>query len=181
LFRVSSAVLSSQPLPVPEPDGSAKTYPDKLHAIVDHISQLTLLETAQLNELLKSKLNIPDAPVMPVGFAGAPPTQESQGSAEAVEEKTEFTVKLVKYSEDSKIKLIKEVKTLVEGMNLVQVGACMCVWVGACGVVIVWTPERGGKFAWYFDRWTTQTEKNREAHNTDRHTDRQNRHTDRQD
>jgi large subunit ribosomal protein L7/L12 len=68
----------------------------------------------------QSKLNIPDAPVMPVGFAGAPPTQESQGSAEAVEEKTEFTVKLVKYSEDSKIKLIKEVKTLVEGMNLVQ-------------------------------------------------------------
>ena len=51
-------------------------------------------------------------------------------------------MKLVKYSEDSKIKLIKEVKTLVEGMNLVQVGACMCVWVGGCGVVIVWTPER---------------------------------------
>lgn len=46
---------------------------------------------------------------------------QSQGSAEAVEEKTEFTVKLVKYAEDSKIKLIKEVKTLVEGMNLVQV------------------------------------------------------------
>ena len=51
---------------------------------------------------------------------------QSQGSAEAVEEKTEFTVKLVKYSEDSKIKLIKEVKTLVEGMNLVQV--CVYVW-----------------------------------------------------
>ena len=58
---------------------------------------------------------------------------QSQGSAEAVEEKTEFTVKLVKYSEDSKIKLIKEVKTLVEGMNLVQV--CVCVCVCMCGSV----------------------------------------------
>lgn len=30
-------------------------------------------------------------------------------------------MKLVKYAETSKIKLIKEIKTLVEGMNLVQV------------------------------------------------------------
>ena len=46
---------------------------------------------------------------------------QSQGGAEPEEEKTEFTVKLVKYTDDSKIKLIKEVKTLMEGMNLVQV------------------------------------------------------------
>lgn len=30
-------------------------------------------------------------------------------------------MKLVKYADDSKIKLIKEVKSLIEGMNLVQV------------------------------------------------------------
>jgi large subunit ribosomal protein L7/L12 len=88
---------------------------------VDHISQLTLLETAQLNELLKSTLNIPDTPMMPVGgFGGAATTQESQASAEAVEEKTEFTVRLVKYTDESKIKLIKEIKTQMEGMSLVQ-------------------------------------------------------------
>lgn len=46
---------SAKPHPVPEPDGSAKTFPDKIHTIVDQISQLTLLETAQLNELLKVK------------------------------------------------------------------------------------------------------------------------------
>ena len=52
--RMSPANLfSTQPFPVPEPDGSAKTYPDKIHSIVDDISQLTLLEAAQLNELLK--------------------------------------------------------------------------------------------------------------------------------
>ena len=52
-FRVPHVLFSSQPLPVPDPDGSSKTYPEKIHTIVDHISQLTLLETAQLNELLK--------------------------------------------------------------------------------------------------------------------------------
>lgn len=41
---------------------------------------------------------------------------------EVKEEPSLFTVKLVKYAEDSKIKLIKEVKSLVEGLNLVQVG-----------------------------------------------------------
>lgn len=37
------------------------------------------------------------------------------------ETQTAFTVKLVKYADDSKIKLIKEVKAQTEGMNLVQV------------------------------------------------------------
>ena len=67
---------------------------------------------------------------------------QSQGSAEAVEEKTEFTVKLVKYSEDSKIKLIKEVKTLVEGMNLVQVCVCVCVCVYVWECVLLYGHQR---------------------------------------
>ena len=40
------------PLPVPEGD-SNKKYPEKITRIVEEISKLTLLETAQLNELLK--------------------------------------------------------------------------------------------------------------------------------
>lgn len=35
--------------------------------------------------------------------------------------KTDFTVKLMKFDEKQKVPLIKEIKTLVEGMNLVQV------------------------------------------------------------
>ena len=46
---------------------------------------------------------------------------QAQENAEPTEEKTEFTVRLVKYEENSKIKVIKEIKTLMEGMNLVQV------------------------------------------------------------
>ena len=38
-----------------------------------------------------------------------------------MEEQTEFTVKLVQFAPDNKVKLIEEVKTLVEGLNLMQV------------------------------------------------------------
>jgi ribosomal protein L7/L12 len=44
--------------------------------------------------------------------------------ADAVEEKeeqTEFTVKLTAFDDGGKVKLIKEIKSIVEGMNLVQV------------------------------------------------------------
>lgn len=37
----------------PQPDDSAKEYPEKITNIVDEISKLTLVEVADLNELLK--------------------------------------------------------------------------------------------------------------------------------
>ena len=40
---------------------------------------------------------------------------------EVKEEQTEFTIKLTGFDDGGKVKLIKEVKTLMEGMNLVQV------------------------------------------------------------
>ena len=39
------------------------------------------------------------------------------------EEPTEFTVKLTKIDATSKVKLIKEIKNLVPGLNLVQVSS----------------------------------------------------------
>jgi ribosomal protein L7/L12 len=38
-----------------------------------------------------------------------------------VAEPTEFTVKLTAFSDTAKVKLIKEIKSLIPGMNLVQV------------------------------------------------------------
>ena len=50
-----------------------QVYPEKLQNIVSDISKLTLIEVADLNELLKKTLNIPDAPVMAFGAPmGAP-------------------------------------------------------------------------------------------------------------
>ena len=52
----------------------AQEYPAKIVHIVESISQLNLLEVADLNSLLKSRLNISDAPVMMAGGpAAAPP------------------------------------------------------------------------------------------------------------
>uniref|UniRef100_UPI003980992C ribosomal protein L7/L12 n=1 Tax=Salmonella sp. s54925 TaxID=3159674 RepID=UPI003980992C len=49
---------------------------------------------------------------------GQPAEQES--TEETKEEQTEFTIKLTGFDDGGKIKLIKEVKSLIEGMNLVQ-------------------------------------------------------------
>ena len=49
----ATAAASSPPIPPPPVDGKSSNYPDKIKKIVDDISQLTLLETSQLNDLLK--------------------------------------------------------------------------------------------------------------------------------
>lgn len=43
----------SDPIPPPPLDGKPRQYPEKITRIVDEISRLTLLETSQLNDLLK--------------------------------------------------------------------------------------------------------------------------------
>lgn len=120
------AVLSRHcaTMPLPGTD-AAKEYPQKIQDIVEQISQLNLLEVADLNALLKQRLNISDAPVMMAG-GGAPATAAAPAEEEEEEEQapqavqTSFTVKLEKYDEKKKVALIKELKAQVEGMNLVQ-------------------------------------------------------------
>ncbi|KAH6850336.1 ribosomal protein L7/L12 C-terminal domain-containing protein [Chaetomium sp. MPI-CAGE-AT-0009] len=99
----------------------AATNP-KISAIVDQISQLTLLETADLVSSLKTRLNIPDLPVggfaaAPAGPAAAP--VEEEDAAPAAAEKTLFTVKLQSFEAGSKPKVIKEIKNLL-GLSLVD-------------------------------------------------------------
>ncbi|KAL2021073.1 hypothetical protein VTK56DRAFT_7728 [Thermocarpiscus australiensis] len=97
----------------------------KIAAIVDQISQLTLLETADLVASLKSRLNIPDLPVG--GFAAAAPAaapaaaaaEEAEEAAPAAAEKTLFSVKLQSFDAAAKPKVIKEVKNLL-GLSLVD-------------------------------------------------------------
>ncbi|RSL65676.1 hypothetical protein CEP54_004171 [Fusarium duplospermum] len=95
----------------------------KIEAIVDQISQLTLLETADLVSGLKTKLNIPDMPIG--GFAAAAPAaaapaaEEAEEAAPAAAEKTLFTLKLQGFETASKAKVIKEVKNML-GLSLVD-------------------------------------------------------------
>ncbi|CAG9972099.1 unnamed protein product [Clonostachys byssicola] len=99
---------------------AAATNP-KIQTIVDQISQLTLLETADLVSSLKTKLNIPDLPVG--GFAAAPAApaaaEEPEEAAPAAAEKHLFTLKLQAFDAASKAKVIKEIKAML-GLSLVD-------------------------------------------------------------
>nr|KMM64050.1 54S ribosomal protein L12 [Coccidioides posadasii RMSCC 3488] len=98
----------------------------KIAQIVDQISQLTLLETADLVSSLKTRLNIPDLPVggfaMAAGGAApgaAAPAAEEDEPAPASQEKTLFNLKLESFDASAKAKVIKEVKSLL-GLSLVD-------------------------------------------------------------
>merc|ERR1711971_1429043 len=102
---------------MPLPTKEKQVYSEKITRIVEDISGLNLLEVADLNSLLKSKLNISDAPVMMAG-AAAPVEEEEEAAPQVIQ--TSFTVKLNKFDASKKVAIIKEIKALVEGMNLVQ-------------------------------------------------------------
>lgn len=106
----------------PAVEGVEKTYDAKIHHLVDEIGKLTLLEVASLNELLKKTLNIQDAPMMTMAAAASPGLAPQEEEEEAIpqKEKTAFTVKLLKFDDSKKVQLIKELKNVMEGMNLVQ-------------------------------------------------------------
>ncbi|KAJ3355696.1 hypothetical protein HDU83_002701 [Entophlyctis luteolus] len=94
--------------------------------IVDRIEKLTLLETASLIQELKTRLNIQEV-AMPV--AAAPSSATPAGAAapaaaapaeEKAPEQTEFKVKLEKFDAAAKAKIIREVKNIIPGANLVE-------------------------------------------------------------
>ncbi|KAM4691577.1 large ribosomal subunit protein bL12m [Rhinophrynus dorsalis] len=124
LLRTTSE-LRNEALASPPLDNAPKEYPPKIHQLVEQIAGLTLLEISDLNELLRKKLKIQDVAMMPMG-AGMPgaaafPTQAAQEEeAPAKKEKSHFTVKLTELNAVDKVKLIKEVKNCIQGLNLVQ-------------------------------------------------------------
>jgi large subunit ribosomal protein L7/L12 len=118
------AASASDKLTVPPPEGVDKPLNPKLDSIVTQIAALNLLEVSELSSLLKKKLNLPDTAMMPMGFgaapASAPVASEEEDEVAPKKVQTSFKVKLTKYDEKQKIALIKEIKNLFDGMNLVQ-------------------------------------------------------------
>lgn len=104
---------------IPPPSTAEKPVSPKIEKLVSEISQLNLIEVSELSGLLKTRLNLPDAPVMAMGgFAAAPAEEEDEVVPQKVQ--SSFTVKLMKFDDTKKVALIKEIKALLEGMNLVQ-------------------------------------------------------------
>jgi len=91
---------------------------DKLQKIVDQVSELSVLEVAELVKALEEKFGVTAAPIAVAG-AAAPV------AAAAVEEKTEFSVVITDAGANKigVIKAVREIKTdlgLVEAKNLVE-------------------------------------------------------------
>ena len=81
-----------------------------LEQIVNQLSDLTVIEAAELSKLLEEKWGVSAAAPVAVAAAGAP-----AGEA-AVEEKDDFTIVLAAAG-DKKINVIKEVRTIT-GLGL---------------------------------------------------------------
>ena len=92
-----------------------------LAKIVEDLSNLTVLEAAELAKLLEEKWGVSAAAAVAVAAAPA-----AGGAAAAVEEQTEFTV-ILKAAGDKKINVIKEVRAITglglkEAKDLVEAG-----------------------------------------------------------
>ena len=81
-----------------------------LNAIADQLSELTVMEAAELSTLLEEKWGVSAA--APVAVAAAP----GAAGGDAVEEQTEFDVILISQG-DKKIQVIKEVRAIT-GLGL---------------------------------------------------------------
>ncbi|XP_029784941.1 39S ribosomal protein L12, mitochondrial [Suricata suricatta] len=125
LMRCSShrmgEALAGAPL-----DNAPKEYPPKIQQLVQDIASLTLLEISDLNELLKKTLKIQDVGLMPMGgtvpgaTATAAAPEEAEEDIPKQKERTHFTVRLTEAKPVDKVKLIKEIKNHIQGINLVQ-------------------------------------------------------------
>ena len=82
---------------------------EKLQKVVDELSQLTVLEIAELSKMLEEQWGVSAA--VAVAAAGG-----AAGGAAAAEEKSEFNV-ILEASGDNKINVIKEVRAIT-GLGL---------------------------------------------------------------
>ncbi|XP_034395118.1 39S ribosomal protein L12, mitochondrial [Cyclopterus lumpus] len=119
LLKTSSA-LHSGAIATPPLDGAPKQFSPKIQQLVGDIASLTLLEVSDLNELLKKTLNIQDVGMMSMAASALPAAAAEEDEAPVKKEQTHFTVKLTELTAADKVKLIKEVKNCIQGLNLVQ-------------------------------------------------------------
>ena len=101
-----------------KPEAPRTVGNERVHRLVDEITSLTMLETADLSKLLKERLGLSDMPMMPMGGAMSMHAGGAGGAAVPAaeeapkEEKTSFNVKLESFEAGAKIKVIKEVRAL---------------------------------------------------------------------
>ncbi|XP_011503555.1 PREDICTED: 39S ribosomal protein L12, mitochondrial [Ceratosolen solmsi marchali] len=106
----------TESIKVPISEENNKPMNPKIDKIVHDITSLNLLEVAELSDLLKKRLNLPDSSILPVG--NFIQKEEEEKLPQPI--KSFFALKLIKYDDKQKVALIKEIKNTVPGLNLVQ-------------------------------------------------------------
>ena len=114
-------LIFSRNYTTPSEESTKQAPSEKVAAIVDELSGLTLLEVMDLTEVLRQKLDVKEMPIMAVmmpgmGFGGAMKGAGKGGAGgpgkgeEKEVEKMVFDVKLEGFDAAAKIKVIKEVR-----------------------------------------------------------------------
>lgn len=67
LRQVEAATAAEPKLTIPLPENVEKPVSAKIDKLATEITALNLIEVSELSDLLKKRLNLPDAPVMPMG------------------------------------------------------------------------------------------------------------------
>jgi large subunit ribosomal protein L7/L12 len=93
-----------------------------LAKLVDELSQLTVLETAELVKELEKKWGVSAAAPVAVAAAGVP-AAAGAAAAPAAEVKTSFDVILTSVAPDKKIAVIKAVREVKAGLGLAEAKA----------------------------------------------------------
>lgn len=65
--QVEVAPAAVEKLSIPLPESVDKPISPKIEKLAQEITTLNLIEVSELSDLLKRRLNLPDAPVMPMG------------------------------------------------------------------------------------------------------------------
>ena len=90
---------------------------EKINALIEEVSNLTVLELSELVHALEEKFGVSAA--APVAVAAGPAVA---APAEEVEEKTEFDVVMTSFGAE-KVKVIKAVREIVSGLGLAEAKA----------------------------------------------------------
>ena len=90
---------------------------EKINALIEEVSNLTVLELSELVHALEEKFGVSAA--APVAVAAGPAVA---APAEEVEEKTKFDVVMTSFGAE-KVKVIKAVREIVSGLGLAEAKA----------------------------------------------------------
>ncbi|KAK9060739.1 hypothetical protein SSX86_021445 [Deinandra increscens subsp. villosa] len=93
---------------------------DRVWRLVDEMSSLTLLEVAELSSIMMKKMGMKQPPVVAVmkagaaGLAGVGAASQTAAKEESKPEKSVFELKLDSFEAASKLKIVKEVRSVTD-------------------------------------------------------------------